>query len=161
MMRALGAAAFAGLLLLTGCRGMAWRPEAYDVAVRVEAMDLRFAPDGTGLLTLKLEARNPSSDVALITAVDFELTVDGRRLAEGLQQLEVPLGKDGQAQAMEVAFPLVAQDTAGTASLLLHEVRLHGGAVLRYGPRTERRATFQVQRSMQLPWLPPPEPLLE
>jgi hypothetical protein len=158
-MRALGAVL--GLLLLAGCRGVPWRPEAYDTAVRVEALDLRFAPDGSGLLTLKLEVRNPSSDLAMLTGVDFDLRVDDRRLAEGLQQLEVPLGDDGRAQSVEVSFPLVGQDAAGKASHLSHKVQLNGGIVLRYGPRTERRATFHVERIMELPWLPPPESVLE
>lgn len=158
-MRALGAVL--GLMLLAGCRGVPWRPEAYDAAVRVEALDLRFAPDGTGLLALKLEVRNPSSDLALLVGVDFELAVDGRRLAEGLQQLEVPLSDDGQAHSVEVSFPLVSQGAPGTASHLSHRVQLKGGALLRYGPRTERRASFRVERLMELPWLPPPEPMLE
>ncbi|WP_224370199.1 hypothetical protein [Hyalangium versicolor] len=158
-MRALGVVL--GLLLLTGCRGVPWRYDAYDAAVRVEALDLRFAPDGTGLLALKLEVRNPSSDPALLIGVDFDLAVDGRRLAEGLQQVEVPVGEDGRAQSVEVSFPLTAQGAPGTASRLSHQVQLMGGGLLRYGPRTERRAAFRVERVMEVPWLPPPEPLLE
>jgi hypothetical protein len=158
-MRALGAAL--GLLLLSGCLGVPWRPEAYEGAVRVEALDLRFAPDGSGLLTLKLEVRNPSSDLALLTGVDFDLAVDGRRLAVGLQQAEVALGEDGKAHEVEVSFPLMSQGATGSASHVSHRVRVRGGVLLRYGLRTERRAVFQVDRVMQLPWLPPPEPVLE
>jgi hypothetical protein len=158
-MRALGVVL--GLVLLSGCRGVPLRPEAYEGAVRVKALDLRFAPDGSGLLTLKLEVRNPSSDLALLTGVDFDLSVDGRRLAVGLQEVEVALGEDGQAQEVEVSFPLESQGATGSASRLSHYVRVSGGVLLRYGPRTERRATFRVDRVMQLPWLPPPEPLLE
>lgn len=158
-MRALGAVLAA--VLLAGCPGVPWRPEAYDTAVRVETLDLRFAPNGTGLLTLKLEVRNPTSDEGVLTGVDFDLSVDGRRLAEGLQQVEVPLATDGRAQPVEVSFPLVVQGTAGTASHLKHQVQMNGGGVLRYGQRTERRATFQVEQVMELPWLPPPEPVLE
>ncbi|MBN1204279.1 MAG: hypothetical protein JXB05_05085 [Myxococcaceae bacterium] len=150
-----------GLLLLAGCRGVPWRPEAYDAAVRVEALELRFAPDGTGLLTLKLEVRNPTSDAATLTGVDFELAVDGRRLAAGLQQVEVPLGEDGLAHAVELSFPLVSEGAAGSASLVSHQVRLEGGALLRFGVGTERRATFRAERVMALPWLPPAEPPLE
>lgn len=158
-MRALGAVL--GLLLLAACRGVPWRPEAYEEAVRVEALGLRFAPDGSGLLTLKLEVRNPSSDPAVLAGVDFDLAVDGRRLAVGLQQVEAALGEDGRAREVEVSFPLVSQGATGSASHLSHQVRVRGGVLLRYGPRTERRAAFQGERVMQLPWLPPPEPALE
>lgn len=158
-MRALGVVL--ALVLLSACRGVSLRPEAYASAVRVKALDLRFAPDGSGLLALKLEVRNPSSDPALLTGVDFDLAVDGRRLAVGLQEVEVALGEDGQPREVEVSFPLVSQGATGSASHLSHQVRVRGGVLLRYGPRTERRATFQVERDMQLPWLPPPEPVLE
>jgi hypothetical protein len=163
-MRALGVVL--GLVLLSGCRGVSLRPEAYETAARVKAMDLRFAPDGSGLLTLKLEVRNPTSDLALMTGVDFELTVDGRRLAVGLQEVEVALGEDRQPQEVEVSFPLVgfppeSQGASRNEPRLSHQVRVSGGVLLRYGPRTERRATFRVERDMQLPWLPPPEPELE
>lgn len=158
-MRALGVVL--GLLLFSGCRGVSLRPEAYEAAVRVKALDLRFAPEGSGLLTLKLEVRNPSSDPALLTGVDFDLAVDGRRLAVGMRELEVALEEDGLAQELEVSFPLVSQGAAGAPSHLSHQVRVSGGVLLRYGPRTERRATFRVERVMELPWLPPPEPVLE
>jgi hypothetical protein len=151
-----------GLLLLAGCPGVPWRPEAYERAVRVETLELRFAPDGKGLLTLKLEVRNPSADTATLTAVDFELVVDGRRLAVGLQQVEVPLGGDGLPHALEVAFPLVSPEgDVGTGARLSHEILLTGGVLLRYGERTERRATFRERRVMELPWVPRAEPLLE
>jgi hypothetical protein len=150
------------LLLLVGCRGVPWRPEAFDSAARVEAMELGFAQDGTGLLTLRLEVRNPSSDSALLTAVDFELVVDGRRLAVGLQEVAVPLGEDGLPHVVELSFPLVSEGaTAPGQSLLQRKVRLSGGALLRYGANTARRAPFQLERQLRLPWLPLPEPPLE
>jgi hypothetical protein len=151
-----------GLLLLAGCRGVPWRPEAYDSAARVEALELSFAPDGTGLLTLRLEVRNPSSDAALLTGVDFELVVDGRRLAVGLQQVAVPLSEDGLPHSVELSFPLVSEGALGPGKTLLQrKVRLSGGALLRYGANTERRAPFQLERMLRLPWLPLPEPPLE
>ncbi|HVG62191.1 MAG TPA: hypothetical protein VNA24_26740, partial [Hyalangium sp.] len=101
-MRALGVVLW-GWVLLSGCRGVPLRPEAYEAAARVKALDLRFAPDGSGLLTLKLEVRNPTSDLALMTGVDFELAVDGRRMAVGLQEVEVALGEEGQPHEVEVS----------------------------------------------------------
>jgi hypothetical protein len=159
-MRALGVVLLSWLAL-SGCRGVPLRPEAYEAAVRVKALDLRFAPDGSGQLTLKLEVRNPTSDLALVTGVDFNLAVDGRRMAVGLQEVEVVLGEDGKAQEMEVRFPLVSQGATGSNSHLSHQVRVSGGVLLRYGLRTERRVTFRGERVMELPWLPPPEPVLE
>jgi hypothetical protein len=154
--------ALLGLLVLAGCRGVPWRPEAYDQAVRVETLDLRFTQDGNGLLTLRLEVRNPSADAATLTAVDFDLAVDGRRLAVGLQQVAVQLGGDGRPHTVELAFPLITPEgTLGAEARLAHELLLTGGVLLRYGERTERRATFRELRVMELPWVPRPEPLLE
>jgi hypothetical protein len=151
-----------GLLLLAGCRGTPWRPEAFDSAARAEALELSFARDGTGLLTLRLEVRNPSSDAALLTGVDFELAVDGRRLAVGLQQVAVPLGEDGLPHSVELSFPLVSEGGVGPdQTQLRHKVRVSGGALLRYGASTERRAPFQLEKELRLPWLPQPEPPLE
>jgi len=150
-----------GLLLLAGCRGVPWRPEAFNQAARVEAMELRFAEDGTGLLTLRVEVRNPSSDAALLTQVDFELAVDGRRLAMGLQQVEVPLGMDGQPHPVELSFPLVSEGEVSKEPGVMHKVQLRGGALLRYGASTERRAPFGLEREQRLPWVPLAEPKLE
>jgi hypothetical protein len=149
------------LLLVAGCRGVPWQPEAFNQAARVEAMELRFAEDGTGLLTLRLAVRNPSSDAALLTEVDFELVVDGRRLAMGLQQVEVPLGNDGLPHPVELSFPLVSEGAVSQWPGVMHQVRLRGGALLRFGASTERRAPFQLAREQRLPWVPLPEPTLE
>ncbi|HEX8697721.1 MAG TPA: hypothetical protein VF815_02685 [Myxococcaceae bacterium] len=150
-----------GLLLLAACRGVPWRPEALNQAARVEAMELRFAPDGTGLLTLKLEVRNPASDAALLTEVDFELAVDGQRLAMGLQQVEVPLGHDGLAHTVELSFPLVSEGAVSQEPGVMRKVQLRGGALLRYGASTERRAPFTLQRQQRVPYVPLPEAPLE
>lgn len=150
-----------GLLLLAGCRGVPWQPEAFNQAARVEAMELRFAPDGTGQLTLGLRVRNPSSDAALLTEVDFELAVDGRRLAMGLQQVEVALGQDGLPRTVELSFPLVAEGAVSQEPGVMRKVQLRGGALLRYGASTERRAPFTLEREQQVPYVPLPESLLE
>jgi hypothetical protein len=150
-----------GLLLLAGCRGVPWQPEAFNQAVRVEAMQLSFAPDGTGLLTLRVEVRNPSSDEALITGADFELAVDGRRLAVGLQQVEVPLSAEGLPRSVELSFPLVSEGAVSRGPSLIRKVRLSGGVLLRYGTSTERRAPFALEQQLRLPWVPLPEPTLE
>jgi len=155
------ALALGGLLLLAGCRGVPWRPEAFNQAARVEAMELTFQPDGTGLLTLRLRVHNPSSDAALLTEVDFELAVDGRRLAMGLQQVEVALGNDGQPHMVELAFPLVSEGAVSQEPGVLRTVQLRGGALLRYGASTERRAPFELMRKQRVPSVPLPEPTLE
>jgi hypothetical protein len=150
-----------GLLLLAGCRGVPWQPEAFNQAARVEAMELRFEKDGTGQLTLRVEVRNPSSDAALLTQVDFELAVDGRRVAMGLQQVEVPLGQDGLPRTVELIFPLVSEGAVSPEPNVVRKVRLRGGALLRYGASTERRAPFALEREQRVPFVPWPEPRLE
>jgi len=150
-----------GLLLLAGCSGVPWQPDAFNHAVRVEAMELRFAKEGTGLLTLRLQVRNPSSDAALLTGVDFELVVDGLRLAMGLQQVEVALGADGLPHTVELAFPLVSEGAVSQTVPVMRRVRLSGGVLLRYGGTTERRAPFGLERQQRLPYVPLPEPRLE
>lgn len=150
-----------GLWLLAGCSGVPWQPEAFNQAVRVEAMELRFAEDGTGLLTLRVQVRNPSPDAALLTGVDFELAVDGLRLAMGLQQVEVPLGSDGLPHTVELSFPLVSEGAVSKEPRVMRRVQLRGGVLLRYGAGTERRAPFALEREQRLPHVPLPEPRLE
>ncbi|MDC0713734.1 hypothetical protein POL68_35030 [Stigmatella sp. ncwal1] len=142
------------VLLLTGCRGVALSPVAFDEAARVEAMALRFQPDGTGLLTLRLAVHSPTAEASTLTAVDFELVVEGQRLATGLQGLDVPLARGGSSQTVEVRFPLVSEGASGTAHPMARQVQLRGGVSLRYGVRTVRRAPFHEERLLPLPWVP-------
>ncbi|MDY7226599.1 hypothetical protein [Hyalangium rubrum] len=148
-------------LLLAGCHGVPWRPEAFDRAVRVETLELSFAQDGTGLLSLKLEVRNPASELATLTGVDFELWVEGRRLSAGLQQVEVPLGANGLPHAVALSFPLVSEAVTKTEGSRPLQVGLRGGARFRYGEGTERRAPFHAERALRLEWVPVPEAVLE
>jgi hypothetical protein len=139
--------------VLSGCLGaVPFSPRAYDDAARVDAVDLSFTRDGAGNLTLKLQVKNPSSDAATLTRVDFDLRVDGRRLATGEQVMSVPL--DGRARApLEVRFPLAVARGGGRPESTAHVVKLEGGVVLRFGG-SERRAPFHDARSLDIPWLP-------
>ncbi len=160
-MRARRVALVVLLGLLVGCRGVPFRPDAFSRAVRIEDLTLRFQPEGTGLLTLTLEVRNPASDAALLTGVDFALEVDGRRLAVGFQQVEVPLAENGLPHPVQLTFPLVSEGAVGSEAPRWRRVRVSGGVLLRYGPSTERRATFMEVRELRLSWVPLPEPRLE
>ncbi|WP_223642612.1 LEA type 2 family protein [Corallococcus sp. EGB] len=138
---------------LTGCLGaVPFRPRAYDEAVRVEAVDVTFTREGSGALTLKLQVKNPSSDAATLVRVDFDLRVDGRRLATGEQVLGVPVDGDGEVP-LEVRFPLAVARGGGRPEGGSHGVRVQGGVVLRFGG-SERRAPFQDARSLDIAWLP-------
>ncbi|MFP2929737.1 hypothetical protein ACLESO_31995, partial [Pyxidicoccus sp. 3LG] len=93
--------------VLSGCLGsVPFRPRAYDEAVRVEAVAVDFRPDGSGVLDLDLEVSNPSSDAATLSAVDFELWVDGRRVASGAQQVAAGAGGGRTHGRCGVLFPL-------------------------------------------------------
>jgi hypothetical protein len=141
--------------VLSGCLGaVPFRPRAYDEAVRVRDVVVDFKPDGTGLVDLDLEVHNPSSDAATLTGVDFELRVDGRRVAVGAQQVAAPLGPEATAP-LRVLFPLAGETATGGAEAVARQVRVTGGVVLRFGG-TERRATFEVKRELPLSWVPPP-----
>ncbi|TSC33707.1 hypothetical protein [Corallococcus sp. Z5C101001] len=147
----------AGGLMLSGCLGaVPFQPRAYDEAVRVEAVDVAFARDGAGVLTLKLQVKNPSSDAASLTRVDFDLRVDGRRVATGEQVMGVPLDGGG-AVPLEVRFPLAVPRGGGRLEAGSHAVRLEGGVVLRFGG-SERRAPFRDARSLDIAWMPGGEP---
>jgi hypothetical protein len=150
-----------GLLLLAGCRGVSLSPVAFDEAARVEALALRFQPDGSGLLTFRLAVHSPTSESPVLTAVDFELVVEGQRLATGLQGVEVPLEGGGPARTVEVRFPLVSEAAPGSPSPMARQVELRGGVSLRYGARTVRRAPFRAGRLLPLPWVPLAVPSLE
>lgn len=143
---------------LSGCLGVVpFQPRAYDEAARVEAVDLAFAKDGSGRLGLRLAVRNPASDAASLTRVDFELRVDGRRFAVGEQAVTVPLDPGGTT-TLDVRFPLASQRATGGPQEVERRVEVRGGVVLRFGGGTERRAPFQDTRMLRLPWVPLAEP---
>ncbi|HZI11175.1 MAG TPA: hypothetical protein VE153_12365 [Myxococcus sp.] len=151
--RALVALLCAGAL--PGCLGaVPLRPRAYDEAVRVKAVAVDFKPDGTGLVDLELEVHNPSSDAAILTGVDFELRVDGRRVAVGAQQVAAPLAPETTAP-LRVLFPLAGEKSTGGTEAVARRVLVTGGVVLRFGG-TERRAPFEAKRVLPLAWVPPP-----
>src|SRR5689334_18624197 len=136
----MGARVAAVGLLLAGCLGVPWRPEAFQEAAQVEALDVRFAPDGTGQLEVRLAVRNPASDPATLTRVEVELSLDGQRFAVGTQALDVALAGEAP-HTLELRFPLASGRHTGRGLAVYHAVRLTGGAVLRFGT-TERRAPF-------------------
>ncbi|WP_141324238.1 LEA type 2 family protein [Myxococcus sp. AB025B] len=141
-----------------GCLGaVPLKPRAYDEAVRVESLDVDFQADGSGLLDVGLQVRNPASDPATLTAVDFELWVDGRRVATGQQQVDAALPPQGEVP-LRVLFPLAAERVAPVTGAV--PVRLRGGVVLRFGG-TERRASFRAQGSRKLTHVPPLEGMAE
>ncbi|MCY1016548.1 hypothetical protein [Pyxidicoccus sp. MSG2] len=140
--------------VLSGCLGsVPFRPRAYDEAVRVDSVAVDFRPDGSGVLDLGLEVANPSSDAASVSSVDFELRVDGRRMAAGVQQVAVALPSDGRLP-LRVFFPLASESATGGAEPVARRVRVSGGVVLRFGG-TERRAPFDDTRVLPLAYVPP------
>ncbi len=141
---------------LSGCLGaVPLQPRAYERAVRVESVALDFRPDGTGVLDLGLDVGNPSSDAATVASVDFELRVDGRRVAVGAQQVATALGPDARLP-VRVFFPLASERATGNGKPVPRQVRVRGGVVLRFGG-TERRAPFEDARVLPLAWVPPLE----
>ncbi|WP_164007677.1 hypothetical protein [Pyxidicoccus trucidator] len=142
--------------VLSGCLGaVPLKPRAYDEAVRVESVAVDFRPDGSGVLDLGLSVGNPSSDAASVSSVDFELRVDGRRVAVGAQQVSVALAPEVRLP-LRVFFPLASERATGGPEPVRREVRVRGGVVLRFGG-TERRAPFADARVLPLAFVPPLE----
>jgi hypothetical protein len=140
--------------VLSGCLGTTpLRPRAYAEAVRVESVAVDFRSDGSGVLDLALDVGNPSSDAATVSSVDFELRVDGRRVAVGAQQVAAALAPDARLP-LRVLFPLASERATGGPEPLPRDVRVRGGVVLRFGG-TERRAPFEDARVLPLAWVPP------
>lgn len=138
----------------SGCLGSApFRPRAYEDAVRVESLAVDFAEDKSGLLDLGLQVKNPSSDAASVSFVDFELWVDGRRVASGQQQVDAALPPNAEIP-LRVLFPLAAERVVAVAGTQALAVRVRGGVLLRFGG-TERRAPFRVQGSRRMTHVPP------
>jgi len=57
-----------------------------------------------------------------------------------------------------VLFPLASEPPTGTGAseVVLRNVTVRGGVVLRFGG-TERRAPFQDERRLRLAYVPPPQ----
>ncbi|WP_342379100.1 LEA type 2 family protein [Myxococcus stipitatus] len=143
-----------GGVLASGCLGSApFHPRAYEDAVRVESLAVDFAEDKSGLLDVGLQVKNPSSDAASVSFVDFELWVDGRRVASGQQQVDAALPPHAEIP-LRVLFPLAAERVVAVPGTQALPVRVRGGVLLRFGT-TERRAPFRVQGSLRLTHVPP------
>ncbi len=145
------------LAWMAGCAGVTLRPHALDEAVRVEAVGLAFAPDGSGELTLRLEVENPTFWDAKVTGVDFELRLDGRRYAVGTRGVdELPLAAD-ERRTLTVSFPL---RSAPGGAPRTWRVEVGGGVALTFG-ETVRLLPFRAERSLRLQHFRPEVPVSE
>jgi hypothetical protein len=144
---------------LAGCAGVTLRPHAMDEAVRVEEVGLAFAPDGAGELTLRLEVENPTFWDAVVTGVDFELRLDGRRYAVGTRGVHQPLASD-ERRTLTVSFPLRSEPAGTAVTPRAWRVEVGGGVALGFG-ETVRLLPFRAERTLRLPYFRPVVPTPE
>jgi hypothetical protein len=138
--------ALALLLLVpwaSGCVGVTLRPHALDEAVRVEAVDLAFTPEGAGELTLRLAVENPTFWDAEVTGVDFELSLDGRRYAVGTRGVSLALAAD-ERRTLTVSFPLRSEPGQEEPPPRTWRVEVGGGVALAFG-ETVRLMPFRAE----------------
>ncbi|MBJ6761126.1 hypothetical protein JGU66_10160 [Myxococcaceae bacterium JPH2] len=141
---------------LGGCLGVVpFQPRAYDDAARVRSLGVERLPDGSAKLLLALGVRNPSSDAATLTRVDFAVRLAGRGFAVTEQTLDVPVDAEREVK-VDVTLLLpnprpqasVRGDALPDAKDAMVEV--DGGVVLRFGG-VERRAPFKLGAALTVP----------
>ncbi|RJS16590.1 hypothetical protein DRW03_30325 [Corallococcus sp. H22C18031201] len=141
---------------LGGCLGVVpFQPRAYDDAARVRSMGVESLPDGSARLRLDLGVRNPSSDAATLTRVDFAVRLVGRGVAVTEQTLDVPVDSEREVEvkvALVLPNPRPQASVRGDAPPDTEDVMVdvEGGVVLRFGG-VERRAPFKLAAALRVP----------
>jgi hypothetical protein len=134
-MRRLLSAAVA--LLLFGCVGptLATQPVAPG-EVWVERLEVRFDEPGRGLLQLGLLANGVGEQVQA-QSVDWELWLDNRYFAAGVEQVDVVVAAAGETK-VSLELPLVFPKLPVASEPARLQLSARGGVVLRGGTREER-----------------------
>lgn len=137
------------VLLLSGCAGPRLQVATLQPGeVLVQGLEVAFNEPGNGELKLELVLEGVGEPVQA-QAVDWELWLDNRYFAAGVEQVAVevaPRGETALPLKLPLHFPKLPQ--AGEAQRL--KVSARGGVVLRGGAREERHP-FQasVHRSVE------------
>jgi len=124
-------------LLLSACRGPASSVQPVTPGeVRVHALDVRFDEPGRGQLQLGLVVTGVGEPLQA-QSVDWELWLDNRYFAAGVEQVDVALPPVGEA-AVALALPLHFPKLPASVEPLRLHLSARGGLVLRGATREER-----------------------
>ncbi|MBM4379360.1 MAG: hypothetical protein FJ086_08680 [Deltaproteobacteria bacterium] len=122
---------------MTGCRGpvLAVQPVAPG-EVLLETLEVRFDEPGRGQLKLGLAANGVGEPVQA-QSVDWELWLDNRYFAAGVEQVDVALPASGEVP-VTLELPLHFPKLPASAEPQRMQLSARGGLVLRGGAREER-----------------------
>lgn len=137
-------------VLVSGCpgRGLLAEERAAE-AVRVEALEARFAPGDTGEFQLELSVENPGFQAGALTQLQWEVWLENRWFATGTQQLAEPLPAEGRHRftlRLPVVFRRAVPAVEAPTSI---EVGVRGGIVVQSSGGTQR-LPFQARQRLNI-----------
>jgi hypothetical protein len=137
-------ALFLGLAVLaTGCRTTL--PAARSQAVEVRSVEASFSGADRGELKLSLEVENPQTLTGELTRVAWELWLNGRWFAAGLQAVNEPL-TGRQLKTLELTLPVVFRHLEVRTDPTIVEVGVRGGVDLHFGGVSFRLPFESIRR---------------
>lgn len=140
--------AVVGLLVLSTSCADIQAPKVMLTGVEIEGMSVE------GLeLTLRADVRNPNDFGATIDKLDYKVSVDGTRLAEGLLSDDVEVGA-GEGVEVGIPFTLTWEGVGDAIEKALdgkeHDWKLRGSARLKKGV-VAKTFTFDESGSFRSP----------
>ena len=139
---------YAVLLLLSGCAGSRLQVATLQPGqVLVQGLDVAFFDPGNGELTLELVMEGVGEPVQAQT-VDWELWLDNRYFAAGVEQVALALPAAGE-MPLRLKFPLHFPKVPVAGEPQRLKLSTRGGVVLRGGAREERHP-FEVSVSRRV-----------
>ncbi len=125
------------MVLLSACRGpaLAVQPVAPG-EVLLETLEVRFDGPGRGAMRLGLVAYGVGEPVQA-QAVDWELWLDNRYFAAGVEQVDVAVPASGEVP-LGLEVPLHFPSLPASAEPQRLQLSARGGVVMRGGAREER-----------------------
>jgi LEA14-like dessication related protein len=125
---------FALALLLAACLASCGRIE--EPKVVLQGLEYVGVSNAGIEFTLNADVTNPNSFDAVLSRFEYEVTVDGSKLAEGLRADEVTVPKNA-TQRVGIPFTITWEGAKGGVRRLMdgkeHDWKLTGSAVLKKG----------------------------
>ncbi len=135
--------ALVALVLCAACATLRPPPPPPPLPVEVEELELRFEGDNAGLLELSLSVLNPSTQAATASEVDWELWVEGRRFATGMQSVAVPV-PPGERARVQLQIPLAFRRRTLVTELRPVELGVRGEVAVGERPLKFERLEHRV-----------------